>query len=75
MQQTELTQIIRENYSPKKCKLVYFFSKECEHCNIRDVATIDSLLERFKLKSKLALQMYDLDHEELPPNFTLRRIP
>jgi hypothetical protein len=75
MQQTELAQIIKDNYSLKKCKLVYFYSKECEHCTIKDVATVDTLLERLKLKSKLTLQIYDLDHEELPSSFTLRRVP
>ena len=75
MQQAELNQIVKENYSLKKCKIVYFTSKQCGQCTIRDVNKVDTLLDRLKLKSKFTLQIYDLDHEELPPNFTLRRIP
>ncbi len=54
---------------------MYFHSKDCQHCSLRDTATIDTLMDQFKLKAKYTLQVYDLDHEELPANFTLRRIP
>jgi hypothetical protein len=63
MTQNELAQIIKEKYSVKRCKLVYFYSKQCEHCSADDIKTIDSITEKLKLKDKLQLQVYDLDHE------------
>lgn len=62
IQQSELQQIIKDGLDGKRCKLVYFFSKECEHCSMSDVKRIDGVLEEMKVKSKYGLQIFDLDH-------------
>ena len=50
-------------------------TKNCEHCSQTDVKRIDSVLVDLNLKNKYELQVYDLDYEELPANFKLRRVP
>lgn len=40
-----------------------------------DVKRVDNVLEELKLRSKYGLQIFDLDHEEMPSSFKIKRTP
>ena len=64
MQYAELSQMIKDlgrNY--EKCRIVYFYSKECEHCDVKDVEKINNVLTELNINKHFSLQMYDLDIE------------
>ena len=47
----------------EKCRIVYFYSKECEHCDVKDVEKINNVLTELNINKHFSLQMYDLDIE------------
>jgi hypothetical protein len=58
-----------------KCKMVYFYSKECEHCSLADYWNVKSVLREIGNGKDYDVQIFDLDLEEMPAGLQLPRVP
>ena len=44
-----------------KCKLVYFYTKACEHCYIDDFEKVKDVLKKANKEKECDVQIFDLD--------------
>ncbi len=55
--------------------MIYFYSKECEHCSIKDYHNIQTVLAGIRTQVQYEVQIFDADAEEIPTGLKLQRLP
>jgi len=58
-----------------QCKLIYFHSSHCQHCDIADYELVKNIAEELPQYKQHHIQIFGLDQEEFPQGLVLKRIP